>query len=313
MKTNFWYWSITIIALTFSLFSCSEDGPSREEVEEIQNVFYDYQVEDIEGLDLKTVKSTYCGDTAFFMGVKNGFMWVAMFDQQTKEQLQVWESKDPLRSLVVEPLEYGEVHELEPECFDLYSLTRTSWGFAAYVHYETLTTEENNWENDWINADVVFLHTDNGQFQRFQTNEDGISGVSREHWYNDGIVYKLKEPCVEGKYFACDPQGVHAYLETCPYDDDYPAHLETGIRFQNYSHFYVSVQNYANGNEVWRQRAPFLEDIDSDARQTWTVTEQTEISVDFQVDIVHRNGEREQITFSVGLYNDGGVYQTNRD
>ena len=169
MKANSWYWAILVVALSFSVFSCSEDGLSREEAEEIQNVFYDYQVEDIEGLDLKTVKRQFCGDTTFFMGVKDDCMWIAMFDEQTKEQLQVWEDFNLLRRLVEEPLEYGEVHELEPECFDLYSITRKSWGFAAYVHYETLATEENNWESDWINADVVFLHTDNGQLQRFQT------------------------------------------------------------------------------------------------------------------------------------------------
>lgn len=312
MKANSWYWAILVVALSFSFFSCSEDGLSREEAEEIQNVFGDYQVEDIEGLDLSTVKMGFCGDTTFFMGVKDGIMWVAMFDEQTKEQLHVWNS-DLLPRLVTEPLEYGEVHEIKPECFDLFSLTRTSWGFAAYIRYETLATEENNWETDYIDADALFLRTESDMLQRF-TTEGGINNMVRTNWYQEGVVYSLNRPTsVEKDYMACVPIGGRVFMEDCPYDDDFPTSISTGLRFNDYSRFTIEYINYETGETVWEERAPFLEDIDSDARQTWTVTEQTEWSVDFQVDIVHRNGKREQITFSVSLSQNGGVYQTNID
>lgn len=75
---------LSVFCLLLILAACGDDGDK-------VNVYPGgYRIKNAEGLDWNNVSANTIGDSTWLCGLKNWKIWIGLFDEQTKEQLEEW-------------------------------------------------------------------------------------------------------------------------------------------------------------------------------------------------------------------------------
>ena len=297
------------------LFSCEKSLTEVEKWNELQRNFYGYNVKDRIGIDIESVKYSTClGDSVFLTGFRNGKIWIAMFNGQTKEQLQEWNGTKAVDREVEFDLDlgYGEhkIVELKINCFDLISLKKTTWGYVFILRFLQidLGSIPTLHADNHIEKEVVFLKDNN----LIQIPTEMYPSIISNCWYQESIIIKGKSPV---KFIVLSSEGkAVATLQEAPCRNDYifeplPISYKEGINFtrdrdwidDQQVHRYACRYDYSTKEIVWKTFIPSLTNTTYNTRETLTLIENSGKQWQFQYDITNIDGSKQQSIFTINM------------
>ena len=308
-----------LIALCF-LLSCGGDDPlnisplpeepekpSEPDNPEDPNLF-GYFVETEEGFDLKSINIIhYSEDTTFLTGFRNEKLWVALFDEHTREQLHEWNGTKTVERTIKIDKGYGETELFNITAFDFRpNIYKTNWGFTAalsYLHREnTFLTSSDIVSKDiaLLNGNKLIIYHTNGSC-RLITN-----------WFQNSII--ISQP---RNYIVLSPEGKEVatlrerpddkiwYINLVPisYTEDIGL-IQGGINPSNEEigqYTRIRKRDRTVTKDIWSTDIPSLKDIKSNARINTTILEQSNPIWKYQIDITNYDGSKDQVIFTVDV------------
>ena len=307
-----------LIALCF-LLSCGGDPlniepdplqPEKPYIPEEPDPFQGYLVKNREGFDVNSINILhYNEDSTFLTGFRNEKLWVALFDEHTREQLHEWNGRESFDRTIDIDLGYGEHDIFEAISFSFhigedetflknYWSRKTSWGYAFAPSFKKSDTE----------SAVKYIFILNGD--RILIYDCEESYMQHSNWYNNSMIIGTNNEDIvlssEGKYITTLTVGN-------PLDDyTYPLSYTDGLDFtawglgfgQNYCWGFVRYRytdEYGTTEAVWRSGITTFDEIDLKARISETVLERSDPVWKFQIDAVNPDGSKKQVICTVDV------------
>lgn len=239
------------------------------------------------------VSSYNKGDSTFLSGFKDDKIWFGMYNTD-KKLLKEWISNNKFERTIIYDAGYGEIKEIYVDCiFALGNLNKVvflekDWGYALSSPLSLALPAYNPKGLFLLNDDNVYFYFDKG----------GFSDVV--DWFNGSllipgrVIMSLKGELIENisyvsNYYNYDKKDAVTYTEIVHY-------VDRGA----YYHYMVR-SDLKEGKEIWKTKIDKLDNIQSDAKVTHTITQKNGQIWTYHYEVVNFDGSKESFDFSINV------------
>lgn len=301
-----------MICSTLLLPSCDKDDlkDPLDFIQQQQKDFYGYHVKDKNNIDVTSIETAaQLGDSVFLTGFKNNRIWIALFNEQTKEQLQEWNGTEVLERTIKIDKGYGEYEIFNITGYRL-QLEKTVWGFVSTIEYLQKTNGLLT-SSDIINKDILFLNGD-----KIITYSLNNPSIVNHCWFQESIIASSYEYGSDGKNYVISPNGKKLaelkevpdkewYIDFIPvsYTEDigliqaniYPNNEEIG------QYTRIRKRDHSAAKTIWSTDILSLKNLEDNARINASILEQNNPIWKYQIDITNYDGSKQQVIFTVDV------------
>lgn len=260
-----------------------------------------YYVDNLKGIDLNRITvyriinpEGMLGDSTLLFGFRNQKIWIGLFDEHTKKQLQEWESIEIYKEKEYK-IDYGRTITWNIEGID--NLLKTDLGYACCSRGIAYGEEKYGEGGFCISGlDLFFFKHEDNVVHIYQPEKFGYADQLFT-WYNESII-QMSSYINRTTVFSMEGK-ILANLKSCPDKKDIPISYTEGIRI-NRGFKIIDRFDYQTGESIWE--VP-IEKVQVDALMTVDTIKKTEEIWEFICDITNKDGSKEQIKFTLNIKN----------
>lgn len=236
------------------------------------------------------VSSYKKGDSTFLAGFKRDKAWVGLYDANRK-LLKEWISPNKFERTIKRYTGYGEYEEIYVEYIlqisgygSSCSISETNWGYTVL----SPLGESGRWHGLFLlnESNVYFYCPESG----------GIDNVGE--WFDESILVGRDSPIVRK---VISPKG-ELIVNLKYFKDGEPISYTDIVSYQSESTSHYMVRSdLKEGKEIWKTKIDKLDNIQSDAKVTHTITQKNGQIWTYHYEVVNFDGSKESFDFSINL------------
>jgi len=189
-----------LLLLILGTFGCDKEFPNEEPKDSIENWnaptdfygIYGYRVKDTFNLTNIGLPATILGDKAYLAGLRNGKLWVGIFDSSSKEQLSETVGKEPFPIERNIHLGYGEYETVELQVAVVNDVRN------SFFSIETRSVNNERFQPYY---EYFLWFYDNGKIHKYNPFYYGLNFMS---WHDGSYLAKMNN---DGSVTCLTAQG----------------------------------------------------------------------------------------------------------
>ena len=276
-----------------------------------------YSIKDNHIILSSTTKYTE-NDSTYFVGFSKDKIQIRLYNEQTKELIHSWETKDSFDRNIRIHEGYGEYRDFHVNAISLISthwgaeqveIVKTSWGMALVPHYVQNIDEYN------VCADIFFLKDNEIIRYRLGENIAGVIFVGLQKWYKESIYVDFADSknerlilSPEGELIVELSRNYYEPNKENKYPLAYPISYTEAVyvgKMDTRPSTYVMRIDYTkeigfNGyGSIWYTKIEGVKD--DHGRKTVNLLDNKTNNWIYQLDITSYDGSKQTIKFSVNI------------
>lgn len=287
--------TLLLVALSMGVSSCSEELDNQPMVsypegdEPLDIVCKEYGISDYEDIELFYYYKNGSVQ-ANFSGLRDSKLWLAAFNVEDKSPIINWTDELPFNRNRRIYKGYGEYEDVTIQQITLLQAMPFNQDFVASLSY--------SFGKDYSYHALLFK-------QSSQTKEVQLkdSGFDIGAWYENSIIngkccYSLSGDTIyiAEKGFGYSNVGVLYTSELLSYEEAIYSHRDN-------KGFFVGKRSFKLGEDLWHIQVPQLNDEPADAKIEVSVEDKSTPVWKFNVNIIHYDGTKKNVTFEVDTDN----------
>ena len=285
-----------LVALGMGISSCGDDelevSPPLNNVEQM---CLEYGIADYQNIELLSLFKH--GDNtainigqANFSGLRDNKLWLASFNIEDKSPIINWTDESPFNRNRRIYKGYGEYEDVTIQQITLLQAMPFNQDFVASLSY--------SFGKDYSYHALLFKQS--SQTKEVQLKDSGF-GIGA--WYENSIIngkccYSLSGDTIyiAEKGFGYSNVGVLYTSELLSYEEAIYSHRDN-------KGFFVGERSFKLGEDLWHIQVPQLNDEPADAKIEVSVEDKSTPVWKFNVNIIHYDGTKKNVTFEVDTDN----------
>lgn len=286
--------TLLLVALSMGVSSCSEELDNQPMVsypegdEPLDIVCKEYGISDYEDIELFSYYKNGSVQ-ANFSGLRDNKLWLASFNIEDKSPIINWTDESPFNRNRRIYKGYGEYEDVTIQQITLLQAMPFNQDFVASLSYSFVK-----------DCYYALLFKQSSQTKEVQLKDSGF-GIGA--WYENSIIngkccYSLSGDTIyiAEKGFGYSNVGVLYTSELLSYEEAIYSHRDN-------KGFFVGKRSFKLGEDLWHIQVPQLNDEPADAKIEVSVEDKSTPVWKFNVNIIHYDGTKKNVTFEVDTDN----------
>ena len=282
-----------LVALSMGISSCSEELDSQPMEsypaggEPLDATCKEYGISDYEDIELLNYHKNGL-EQANFSGLREDKLWLASFNVKDKSPIVNWTDELPFNRNRRIYKGYGEYEDVTIQQITLLQTIPFNQNFVASLSY--------SFGKDYHYNALLFKQS--SQTKEVQVKRSEIFAGFQYSIINDDCCYSLFGDTL---YIAEKGFG-YSNVGTL-YTSELISHEEAIYTHRDNKGFFVGKRSFKLGEDLWHIQVPQLNDEPADAKIEVSVEDKTTPSWTFNVNIIHYDGTKKNVTFEIDTDN----------